>query len=402
MNVYERFGVRTVINGSGTSTRVGGALMSAEVVNAMSAAALESVSIVELQAAASRYIGQVTGAEAGLVTSGASAGLTLGTAAILAKLDLGKMHRLPDTTGMKNEFIIAREQRSGHDHAFRAAGARLIEVGMNEQVAVSGLRRTEAWEYTTAVTDRTAGIAYVATPGSQPPFEQVVEIAHRHDLPVLVDAAGQLPPRSNLRAFIDLGADLVAFSGGKAIRGPQSTGILCGRREYVASAALQNLDTGEHFEIWDPPSDFIPKSSLSGMPREGIGRGFKVAKEEIIGLLTALKLFSEGGYDLDFEEQRQHLEYVVDGLSGLPVEPKVVTPEGEGCTLLHLVLDREALGRSGFEVCLELKQGNPGVYLSEVMLAQDTLVINPLNLNGPRTEALTHRLREVLAKRRDR
>ena len=398
MGIYEELGVRSIINVSGASTRVGGALMPPEVVEAMSRAALDSVSMVELQAAASLQIGDATGAEAGYVTSGASAALSLGAAAILAGLDPGRMERLPDTTGMKNEFIISREHRSGYDHAIRLPGARLVEVGMNEMVAGAGVRRTEAWEYEAAVTDMTAGIAYTATTDSQPPLEQVVEVARRRDLPVLVDAAGQLPPASNLRAYVDTGADLVAFSGGKAMLGPQSSGILCGRREYIASAALQNLDMDEFFDIWNPPETLIPKGDLVGIPRHGIGRGFKVAKEEVVGLLTALKLFTGGGYRGSFEEQRGYLEYIADGLSGLPVEPRIVLPDGEGYAMLSLVLDTSALGRSAFDISEELKSGEPGVFVQEKALPEHTLTVHPMNLNEGRTESLTRRLREVLSR----
>lgn len=370
--------------------------MPPDVIEAMSEAAESSVNMVELQAAASRMIAEVTGAEAGYVTSGAAAGLTLGTAAILAGLDPGKMERLPDTTGMKNEFIISREQRNGYDHSVRLAGARLVEVGMNEQVAGAGVRRTEAWEYEVAITENTVGVAYTVTADSQPPLEEVLEVAHRHDIPVLVDAAAQLPPISNLRRFIELGADLVTFSGGKALRGPQSTGILCGRKEYIASAALQHLDTDEHFGIWAPPEELIPKSRIIGMPRHGIGRGFKVSKENAIGLLTALRLFSEAAYSPDFDEQRGYLEYVADGLSGLPLEPRIDIPDGEGYPMLHIVIDVQTLGKSGFEVSRQLKQGNPGVFVNEGSLSQDILVVHPLNLNQPRTEALTRQLRNAL------
>ena len=202
-SVYSEFGVRTIINVAGSATRVGGAQMPPEVVRAMADAALESVSMMERHAAASHHIAAATGAEAGFITAGASAGLTLGTAAILAGLDLVKMERLPDTTGMKNEFIISREHRNGYDHAIRVAGAKLIEVGLNEQLAGAGVRRTEAWEYEAAITDRTAGIAYVLAGNSQPPLDQVVAVARKHGLPVLVDAAGQLP--AGLRRLIAFG-----------------------------------------------------------------------------------------------------------------------------------------------------------------------------------------------------
>ena len=214
---------------------------------------------------------------------------------------------------------------------------------------------------------------------------------------MLVDAAGELPPLSNLRAFVEAGADLVAFSGGKAIRGPQSTGILCGRRDYIAAVALQHLDMDEHFEIWDPPEDFIPKARLRGFPHHGIGGGFKVTKEEIAGVLTGLRLFVDGVIGPGADEQRRYLEYVADGLSGLAVEPRIVAAGATGEPLLHLVLDSEALGKSGFEACRELKRGEPGVFPNKGLLAQDILVVSPFNLDQARTEALTRRLREVLS-----
>ena len=398
MTIYDQFGVRTIINVSGTSTRVGGAIMPDEVMDSMVQASKHSVSMTELQAAASRTIAEVTGAEAGYVTAGASAGLTMGTGAILAGLDPGSMERLPDTTGMKNEFIVAREHRNGYDHAVRLAGAKLVEVGMNEMVAGAGVRRTEAWEYEAAITQHTAGITYTATADSEPPLQEVIEVAKRHDLPVLVDGAGQVPPVANLRRFIEMGADLVAFSGGKAIRGPQSSGILCGKRELITSAALQNLDMDEYFDIWEPPEDFIPKTEIKGIPRHGIGRGFKVTREEVIGLLVGLRLFVSGDYGPDYAEQRKFVEYIVDGVSGLPVEPEVIVPD-EGSPALHLKLDTEALGRSGFNISAELKRGDPAVFVQEKLLTEDTLVILSLNLNQERTELLAERLREVLVRK---
>ena len=371
--------------------------MPSEVVDAMSEAALSSVNVIELQAAANRLISNLTGAESGYVTSGAAAGLTLGAAAIMVGLDPGKMDRLPDTSGMKNEFIISREHRNGYDHSVRVAGAKLVDVGMNEQVAGAGVRRTEAWEYEAAITENTAGIAYTVSADSQPPLSEVIEMAHRHNLPVLLDAATQLPPRANLKKFIDMGADLVTFSGGKALKGPQASGILCGRKDLIVSAALQHQDMDEYFGIWDPPEDFIAKSEIIGIPRHGIGRGFKVSKENVVGLMTALNLFSEGKYTSDFEEQRRHLEYVVDGLSGLPVEARIVLPDGEGYPILNLALDARQLGKSGFSVAHELKHAAPAVFVNEKLLHVDTLVIHPLNLNQQLTEALTKQLRNVLS-----
>ena len=169
----------------------------------------------------------------------------------------------------------------------------------------AGVRRTELWEYESAITDRTAGIAYVLGAGSSPPLPEVAALAQRRELPLIVDAAAELPPRENLKRIPATGADLVAFSGGKAIRGPQSTGILCGRRELISAAALQMLDMDDHLELWDPPDSLIDRSHLRGIPRHGIGRGLKVSKEEIVALLTSLEMF--------------RLRSVRQGLSSTPV-----------------------------------------------------------------------------------
>ena len=146
VDVYERLGVRTIINGQGPATRLSGGIMAPEVAQAMVEASQHCVDIAELQAAASRIIAKATGAESGLVTAGAAAGLLLGTAACVTGLDPGKMNRLPNTTGMKDEVIVARSQRNFYDHAVRAAGVRLIEIGIADRFSGAGVRDCEAWE----------------------------------------------------------------------------------------------------------------------------------------------------------------------------------------------------------------------------------------------------------------
>ena len=395
MSIYDRFGVRPIINVSGASTRVGGALMPEEVIESMRNAASESVSMSELQGAASRYISEVTGAEAGYVTSGASAGLTLATAAILAGCDLGKIESLPRTDGFKNELIISREHRNGYDHAARLAGAILVEVGMNEITANAGVRRTEAWEYEAAITESTVGIYYSQGPDSHPVLSDVVKVAKAYDLPIIVDAAGELPPKENLRKFIEMGADLVAFSGGKALRGPQSTGILCGKKHLITSVALQNLDMDEFFEIWNPPSNLIPKDTLPGIPRHGIGRGFKVSKENVIGLLTALKLFTEDAYASSYIEQRKLLEFVASAITDETINTEIHDPI-EGSPVLTITIDLDLQKKSAFDISNELKNGSPGIFVQEVGLEKGVITIHPLNLNKERTKLLTNRILRVL------
>jgi D-glucosaminate-6-phosphate ammonia-lyase len=397
MSIYDRFGVAPIINASGSVTRLGGAPMPEAVLEAFHAAAGEAVSLELLQAAASRRIAMHTATEAGLVTAGSAAATTLGTAAILAGFDLAKMERLPHCDGFPHEFVVAREQRSGYDHAVRAAGARLVEVGFNEIVANAGVRRTEAWEFEAAFGPQTAGVLYVFAPHSQPPLEEVVERAHRHRLPVLVDAAGELPPRSHLKSIAATGADLVCFSGGKGIRGPQSTGILCGRRDLIASAALQMLDMDDHLALWNPPADFIDKSHLDGLPRHGIGRTLKVSKEEIAALLVALDLFVAGAYDADLPRFREFLETIAASLEGCPAVGTIFDKgDGQSPPWLEIAIDEPALGQTAFEVCRNLRSGNPPVYVSHGKLAQGTLVIYPLCLTPDRTIVLARRLREEL------
>lgn len=393
MSAYQPFGVEPIINACGSVTRLGGAPIPSPVIEAFQQAAREAVSLEYLQAAASRRIAAVTGTEAGLVTAGSAAALTLGAAAMMTGHDLGRMERLPHCEGFPCEFVIAREQRSGYDHAVRAAGARLVEVGFNEVVAGAGVRRTEAWEYVAAFGPNTAGVVYVLSPTSRPELKQVVDAAHGHNLPVLVDAAGELPPRHNLKNIPAAGADLVAFSGGKAIRGPQSTGILCGRRELISSAALQMLDMDDHWDVWDPPAELIDKRRLSGLPRHGIGRGLKVSKEEIAALLTALDLFASGVYDAELPGHRRRLETVSAALTGETTSCRIVdSPDGERLPLLEIRVDQARLGRTAFDVCRSLRCGTPPVYVGHGRLAEGVLTVHPLCLSDEQARILGTRL----------
>jgi L-seryl-tRNA(Ser) seleniumtransferase len=396
MGIYEELGVTPIVNASGAVTRLGGAPLSPAALAAFCQAAGESVPLDELQAAASRRIAAVTGTEAGIVTGGAAAALTLATAAMLARHDVGRMERLPDCEGFPHELVVAREHRNGYDHAARAAGARFVEVGFHELAAGAGVRRVEAAEYEAAFGPRTAGVLYVCSSDSRPPLEEVVRRAHAHHLPVLVDAAGELPPRANLRAIAATGADLVAFSGGKAIRGPQSTGILCGRRELVSSAAVQMLDMDDHPQLWQPPTGLIDRAKLCGMPRHGIGRAFKVSKEQIVALLVALDAFVRGEYDELLVGYRQRLETIAGALDQCAARCELHESDGESLPTLEIAVDEQRLGRTAFDVCRRLRAGSPPCYVGHAGLAEGKLTIHPLHLNEQNTAELARRLREEL------
>lgn len=398
MSIYQRLKLEPIINASGSVTRLGGAPMPPEVLAAFTEAAAATVPLEQLQAAASRRIAELTGTEAALVTAGSAAALTLGAAAILAGSDAGRMERLPQTDGFASEFLIARDQRSGYDHAVRAAGAKLIEVGFNEIVSGAGVRQPECWEYEAALTAETAGVLYVQRPGSQPPLSSVVNMARRHHLPVLVDAAGELPPRDNLRALPATGADLVAFSGGKAIRGPQSTGILCGQKDLIASAALQMLDMDDHPCLWNPPPELIDREKFSGLPRHGIGRSMKVSKEEIVALLRALELFTGGVYDEQNTVFRNYLQQIAEALHGTAATCHLhESPDGERFPLLDLLVDETRLQRNAFEVCRRLREKSPPVYVGHGGLAEGRLRIHPLCLTEEQIPVLIRSLQEELA-----
>jgi len=407
MGIYERFNVRPLINVAGVVTRCGGALMEQEALEAMNEAAKESVRLDEFQAAASQIIAEITHAEAGIVTCGACAALTLGTAACITGLDVDRMNQLPDTTDMPNRVIMAQHQISGYEHAITAAGAKLVGVGIPSYTIPPGeLHVSTIYDFESAITEHTVAIAYAPRPGSNPPLEQVIALGKKYNVPVMLDAAAQVPPVENLHKFIDMGADLVAFSGGKGIRGPQASGILCGRHDLIASAALQSLDMGGAvtFDRWDPPPSLIPKEKLRGKPQLGIGRSMKVSKEAIVSLLTALQLLTEEKSSRDLKQHQLLLEeHIARPLHGVPgVEAKVIwteyVPGGE--PVLEVRLDKSKLGQDAFEVSQRLIEGDPRIYVGEKLLPKDVLTISPVNLNEERARIVADRLQAALVANR--
>ena len=397
--IYERLGVATIINAKGTSTRVGGGIMPAEVADAMREASQHCVDMWDLQGRASEIIASLTGAEAGIVTSGASAGLLLGTAACVAGLDPAKMNRLPDVSGMKDQVVVPRSHRNFYDHAVRTVGVKLVEVGIADRFSGAGVRDTEAWEIEAAINERTAAVLYLAQPLSLPALPEVVEVAHAKGVPVLVDAAGQLPPRENLKRFVGEGADLVTFSGGKAVRGPQSSGILCGRRDLVASAALQCLDADMYFSQWNPPPSLIDKAAVPGLPQHGIGRPCKAGKEEIAGLLTALRLFVDGdaqtGQDAEWAARAQEL---YDGLRAAPHTECQLVPDSyrPGIPGVRLKLDEAAAGKSALQLALELQKDNPSIHVDAGRIHEAVLGFSAICLKLGQPEIIAERVRKLL------
>jgi D-glucosaminate-6-phosphate ammonia-lyase len=388
-SVYARLGVRRIINGKGPATRLSGGTVRPEVLAAMAEAAGACVDMAELQAAASRRIALATGAEAGLVTSGAAAGLLLATAAAVTGLEPGRMARLPDTSNMPNEVVVARAQRNFYDHAVRSAGVRLVEVGLPDRYAGAGVRDAEPWEFAEAIGPATAAVLWVADANAQPSLAEVAEVAHKAGVPVIVDAAAQLPPAANLRRFIAEGADLVAFSGGKALGGPQASGILAGRRDLVMAAALQMLDLDIWIEQFRPDPAFIDLARLKGLPPHGIGRPCKVGKEQVVGLLTALELFLAEGDAARLARWTGRLYDLQARLEDVPGLRTELVPGP--VPVLQLQLDRAA-----WPVMMALEEGLPSVRLDVEHHAQGRLLVNPVCLEEQDVQPLADRLRAVL------
>jgi L-seryl-tRNA(Ser) seleniumtransferase len=365
----------------------------------MQEATQHCVDMTELQTRASAIIAEITGAEAGCVTSGAAAGLLLGTAACVAGLDPAKMNRLPDTSGMRNEVVMVRSQRNLYDHAIRAVGVKLVEVGLPDRYSGAGIRDAEPWEIADAIGENTACVFYVAHPQSRPALKDIAKVARAAGIPVLVDAAAQVPPIENLWRFIEEGADLVAFSGGKAIGGPQGSGILCGRRDLVASAALQNLDQDIFFEQWNPPLGLFEKSKLRGLPQHGIGRTCKVGKEQVVGLLVALQRFTHDSVETQHLQYQQLLQHLLEQLRPeFQAWVRIVPDTGTEEPKLHLTLDKG--DRDGaFKLLLELQKENPSIHPDPGQLDQGILIFSASSLKPEHPELIAQRLNTLLAKK---
>ena len=392
MSIYKRFGIRTIINAAGPMTRLSGGVLAPEVRAAMAEAASACVRIEDAQAAAGRLIAGTTGAEAGYVTNGAASGLTLGAAAAMAGLDVAKMDRLPDTAGMPSEVIIQRQHLTAYSHAYRLAGARLVEVGY---LGYPGQGITWPWQIEAAITERTAAIAFSIgnVPGAVE-LPGVVALARRHELPVIVDAAAALPPPENLRRFIADGADLVCFSGGKAIGGPQASGIIAGRKELIDSIALQHQDMDVLPETWSWRAEYLESGRLPGPPHHGLGRPMKVGKEEIIGLMVALERFITLDFDVERARWRADLQVIADAVGGLP---------GVGATLrdgpvptLAIYLDETRIERTVEAVINALIEEDPPIAVSQNLVTERGFGINPLVLQPGEADILGQRIRQVL------
>ncbi|MEZ4707029.1 MAG: aminotransferase class V-fold PLP-dependent enzyme [Caldilineaceae bacterium] len=388
--IYDTLNVRPVINAIGAFTRLSGSLMAPEVVQAMAEASRHFVLMEDLQFQAGKVIAELTGAEAGYVTSGAQAGLVLSIAACITGLDPHKMDKLPHTEEMPNQVIMAKAHRNHYDHAVEAAGGRLVEVGTAELCRPADIEA--------AINAQTVAVLHLPWPKGQITLAETAAVAHRHNIPVVVDGAGKLDDPTNLRNFIAQGADLVVFSGGKYIRGPQASGFVAGRRNLIAAIAWQHLDMDAVQEVWTAPRELLGVAHMPFMPRQGIGRGYKAGKEEIVGLITALRLFVQRDHAAERARCARQVQTIVDGLADVAhVHAEVMAPEpGRALPLARVRIDQQALGMSGHDFILALKTGEPSIHPLERELDQGAVVVHPFGLQAGDDLKIVGRIREIV------
>ncbi|MBI4552476.1 MAG: aminotransferase class V-fold PLP-dependent enzyme [Candidatus Latescibacteria bacterium] len=367
MGIYEELGVRPVINAAGTVTRYGGSLMAPELFDIMREASQQFCLLDELHEKVGQRIAAMLDVEAAYVTASAACGLVLTTAACMAGTDPTKIKQLPDTTGMKHEVVIQKIHRIAYDQAIRMAGATLVVI--DDQ----GMPPTEAMR--NAINERTAAIFYMATSMRHPasiPFEEVVAIARQASVPVIVDAASECPPVSTLTRFYRAGADLVIFSGGKSLMGPQSTGLVIGRKDLIAACAA------------------------NGNPFATVGRPMKVSREEIITFMKALERYLTRDHDADRARWEAQLRFIEDALVGIPhvTLGRVTKSDTYTVPLLSIRLDAET-GLTRERIAEALREGEPRIVVG-MHFTQDSVVINPHMLQPGQERIVAGRCREVL------
>jgi uncharacterized pyridoxal phosphate-dependent enzyme len=332
--VYEELGVTTVINGQGTMTMLGGSLMRQEVEAVMALAGQHFVSIPELEVAAGNRIAEMLKLPAGysaLVTSGAAAAMQSGLAGILTRDNPQFIRQIPDLTGMKSEVIIQKSHRNPFDHQLRTTGIRLVEV-----VDRDDLRK--------AVNDKTAMMHFsnFANSAGQIKVDEWVKLGKEYNVPTFIDAAADTPPVSHLWDYANMGYDLIAFSGGKAIRGPQCAGLLLGRKDLVSYALLNN----------SPHEDTI-------------GRSQKVGKEEIVGMVKALECYLQEDHEALNKEWQQRLDLISSAVSKVPgVTTRFFIPDIANHVPHMEIRWDNRISAAPRKIAEALRKGKPSIVLS--------------------------------------
>jgi L-seryl-tRNA(Ser) seleniumtransferase len=360
-DIFREIGVRPFINAAGTYTAMTASLMLPEVMDAINYASKHYVMLDELQDKVGERIASLVHAEAAMVTSGAASALTLGTAGVLTGMDRQKMVDLPNLTGMKGEVIIQKSHRFGYDHAVRNCGVQLVEVETRED-----LER--------AVNAKTAMMLFYNNNNKEGRIqdEEFAALGKKHSIPTFNDAAADVPPVENLWKYTKMGFDLVTFSGGKGIRGPQSAGLLLGRKDLIAAARLNAPPNGNT-----------------------VGRGMKVNKEEIVGMLVALETYLKKDHareQSDFERRADVIRSAAAAVPGVTAE--VFVPEVAN-HVPHVRISWDAAARriTAEGVVKALRDGEPSIGTRS---EGDALVVGVWMMRPGEEKIVAKRLRQVL------
>lgn len=369
MVAYQNLGVRRVVNASGYTSRLGGSCCSREVLGAMKDAAGWFADMKELHRRCGDAIAAITGAEAALVTSGAAGGMLLATAACVTRGDPVTMAELPHAArGLR--VIVQKGQRTGYDQAVTTVGVDLVEVGLPYRT------RPEQIEH--AIDERTVALLYafgeLTVHGELLSLPEMVAIAKRRGVSVIVDAAVASYPPSRMLDVVASGADLVAFSGSKHIAGPAATGFLCGRKDLMEAARLQ------------------------AGPDYGIGRTMKVSKEEMVGLVAALDQYVKRDHESERRLWESQVEFLIENLRELPhVEVSRTFPDDAGRPVprVRVRIDEHALGTTAYDIEKRLGLLDPPVGVTPYNLHEGALMLNPACLLEGDAELVVAAFRKV-------
>jgi L-seryl-tRNA(Ser) seleniumtransferase len=359
---FKELGLRTFINAAGTYTTLTASLMLPEVMDAINYASKYYIHLPKLQDVTGERIAQAIGCEGAMVTAGAASALTLGTAACMTGKNMEFVRRLPDTAGMKTEVIVQKKHRYGYDHAVRNCGIRFVEVETAEE-----LER--------AVNPNTAMMLFFNANNNagQIKDEEFARLGKKHNIPTFNDAAADVPPVENLSKYTKMGFDLVTFSGGKGIRGPQSAGILFGRKDLIEAARLN---------AW-PNSD-------------SIGRGMKVNKEEVLGMMVAVESYVKRDHGAEWREFEKRVKQVADGIASVSsVHTEQFVPEiANSVPHLRITWDTEKIKLTPREVVQRLREGEPSIEVRPG--SRDALEIAVWMLQPGEAQIVAKRIREIL------
>lgn len=368
MTSYAELGLRPIINASATLTRLGGSRMPKPVIAAMVAAADSFIDLELLQERVGARIAELTQNEACYVSSGAAAGIVLSVAACITGDDRAAIARFPQIAHGPCEVIVYHSQRNGYDYAIRQTGARLVEIG--------NTTRTEPAELQAAITPQTAAIVYFAGAhyaSGALPLPDVISLAHATKVPVIVDAAAQIPPVSNLWHFTrELGADLVVFSGGKGLRGPQSAGLVFGRPQLIAACRL------------------------NGSPYSSIGRPMKVGKEELMGMLAAVEWSLAQDETTLLQRYEQIVQYWLSELCELPgIQASYGYPSEAGQPHPRAIVQvQPAAAYTRDQLVAALLHGDPAVAVG--IIGSDSIALNPQTIEPGEEQLVLAALRNAL------